>query len=219
MKRRKPLNRVHATRSPEAPGSRQHTGFLQGFGGRSERLNCCSELLFWLLPFPKGVIPLTMCAVLCLDAQSCLTLCHPMDWSPPSSSVRGDSRQEYWSGLPCPAPGDLLDPGIKPRSPTLQADALPAEPPGQPRNTGVGSLLLLQGIFPTQESKPCLLHCRCSFYQLSYSGQDATGIPSNSTVFLELPLQAWHDGSGRWEPRQDAKLTWPWILPSEDDNL
>ena len=170
MKRRKPLNRVHATRSPEAPGSRQHTGFLQGFGGRSERLNCCSELLFWLLPFPKGVIPLTMCAVLCLDAQSCLTLCHPMDWSPPSSSVRGDSRQEYWSGLPCPAPGDLLDPGIKPRSPTLQADALPAEPPGQPRNTGVGSLLLLQGIFPTQESNQGLLHCRWILYHLSYEG-------------------------------------------------
>ena len=38
------------------------------------------------------------------------------------------SRQEYWSGLPFPPPGDLPDPGIKPRSPTLQADALPSEP-------------------------------------------------------------------------------------------
>ena len=43
----------------------------------------------------------------------------------------GFSRQEYWSGLPFPSPGDLPDPGIKPRSPTLEADALTSEPPGK----------------------------------------------------------------------------------------
>ena len=42
------------------------------------------------------------------------------------------SRQEYWSGLPLPSPGDLPDLGIKPGSPALQADALPSEPPGKP---------------------------------------------------------------------------------------
>ena len=47
---------------------------------------------------------------------------------PPSM---GFSRQECWSGLPFPSPGDLLDPGIEPGSPTLQADALPSEPPGK----------------------------------------------------------------------------------------
>ena len=41
------------------------------------------------------------------------------------------SRQEYWSGLPFPSPGDLPDPGIKPGSPALQADALPSEPLGK----------------------------------------------------------------------------------------
>ena len=41
------------------------------------------------------------------------------------------SRQEYWSGLPVPSPGDLPNPRIKPRSPTLQADALTSEPPGK----------------------------------------------------------------------------------------
>ena len=41
------------------------------------------------------------------------------------------SRQEYWSGLPFPSPGDLPNPGIEPRSPALQADALPYEPPGK----------------------------------------------------------------------------------------
>ena len=44
----------------------------------------------------------------------------------------GFSKQEYWSGVPLPSPGDLPDPGIKPESPTLQADALPSEPPGKP---------------------------------------------------------------------------------------
>ena len=43
----------------------------------------------------------------------------------------GFSRQEYWSGWPCPSPGDLPNPGIEPRSPTLQADSLPAEPQGK----------------------------------------------------------------------------------------
>ena len=41
------------------------------------------------------------------------------------------SRQEYWSGLPLPSPGDLPDPGIEPRSPALQADSLPSELPGK----------------------------------------------------------------------------------------
>ena len=47
--------------------------------------------------------------------------------APPSM---GFSRPEYWSGLPFPSPGDLPDPGIKPRSPALQADSLQSEPPG-----------------------------------------------------------------------------------------
>ena len=45
----------------------------------------------------------------------------------------GFSLQEYWSGLPFPPPGDLPDPGIKPESPALQADYLPAEPLGSPQ--------------------------------------------------------------------------------------
>ena len=45
------------------------------------------------------------------------------------------SRQEYWSGLPFPSPGDLPDPGIKPMSLALQAGSLPSEPPGKPKNT------------------------------------------------------------------------------------
>jgi len=49
-----------------------------------------------------------------------------------ASPSMGFSRQEYWSGLPFPSPGDLPGPGIEPRSPTLQADSLPSQPQGKP---------------------------------------------------------------------------------------
>ena len=72
--------------------------------------------------------------------------------------------------MPCPPPGDLPNPGIKTRSSTLKADSLPSEPPKKPKNTGEGSLSLLQQIFPTQESNQGLLHCTWILYQLSYQG-------------------------------------------------
>ena len=56
-------------------------------------------------------------------AQSCPTLCNPLDCTHQAPLSMGFSRQEYWSGLPLPSPGDLPDPGIEPRSPALQADA------------------------------------------------------------------------------------------------
>ena len=62
-------------------------------------------------------------------AQSCLTLCNAKDCSLP-----GSSRQEYWSELLFPSPGDLPSPRIEPRSPALQADSLPSELPGKPSN-------------------------------------------------------------------------------------
>ena len=83
------------------------------------------------------------------------------------------SRPESWSGWPFPSPGDLPNLGIEARSPALQADSLPAEPQGKPKNTGVGSLSLLQWIFVTQESNTCLMHHRQIIYQLSYQVQKA----------------------------------------------
>ena len=59
---------------------------------------------------------------------------------------------------------------VSPRSPALQVDSLSAEPQGKPENTGVSSLSLLQGIFPTQESNQDFLHCRQILYQLSSQG-------------------------------------------------
>ena len=73
-----------------------------------------------------------MCMHMYTHAQSCLTLCDPMDCSPPGSSVHGISKQEYWSGLPFPTPGDLPNPGVKPTSPMSPALAggfVSTEPP------------------------------------------------------------------------------------------
>jgi len=94
-----------------------------------------------------------------------------MDCSLPGSSVHGDSPgKNAGSGLPCPPPGHLPNSGIESSSPTLQEDSLPLELPGKPKNIGVDSLSLLQGIFPTQELNWGLLHCRWILYQLSYQG-------------------------------------------------
>ena len=61
-----------------------------------------------------------------------VTLYNAKDCSPPGPSVHGLSRQENWSGLPFPPPGDLPDPGIEPGSPAMQADSLPTGSPGKP---------------------------------------------------------------------------------------
>ena len=61
----------------------------------------------------------------------CATLATPWTVACKAALSMGLSRQEYWSGLPFPSPGDLPDPGIKPRSPVLQADSLPTELHGE----------------------------------------------------------------------------------------
>ena len=116
----------------------------------------------------------------------------------------GFSRPEYWSGLPCSPPGDLPNPGIKPRSPVLQADSLPPEPPGKPKDTGVGSLSLLWENFPTQESKQGLLHCRWILYQLSYQGNPKRRY--NETQVRSLGLE---------DPLDRAWQSTPVFLPGE----
>ena len=95
-------------------------------------------------------------------AQSCLTLCDPMDSGLHQAPLSmGFSRQEYWSGLPFPSPGNLPDPGIEPRSPTLEADALPSEPPGKSK---IGIKIQLSD---NQLSNPSLHYCLgCSFKSL-----------------------------------------------------
>ena len=101
-------------------------------------------------------------------AQSCPTLCDPMD-----CTVYGilQARILQWVAFPSSKGSS------HPRSPILQADSLPAEPQGKPKNTGAGSLSLLQWIL-TQESYQGILCCRQILYQLSYEGSpNWSGLP------------------------------------------
>ena len=67
--------------------------------------------------------------------QLCLTVCDPMDCTYQAPLSLGFSRQEYWSRLPFPSPGDLPYPGIEPGSPALQTESLLSELPGKPLRT------------------------------------------------------------------------------------
>ena len=97
--------------------------------------------------------------------QSCPTLCNPMDYT-----VHVILQARILERVAFPFSRGSSQPRDQPRSPALQVGSLPAEPWGKPKNTGVGSLSLLQRIFPTQESNQGLLHCRWILYQLSYEG-------------------------------------------------
>ena len=114
-------------------------------------------------------------------AQSCPTLCDPMD-----CIVHGIMQARILEWVANTGMGShwgSSQPGIKPRSPTLQADSLRAEPQRKPKNTVVGSLSLLQWIFLTQELNRGLLHCRQILYQLSYEGS-----PFDTELWLKIQL-------------------------------
>ena len=88
-----------------------------------------------------------------------VAVCHPMDRCLPGSSVHSPGRK---AAVDCQALLQVIFP-TQGSSPALQVDSLPAGPPGKPKNIGVGSLSLLQGIFPTEELNRGLLHCRWIF--------------------------------------------------------
>ena len=109
-------------------------------------------------------------------AQSCPTLCDPMNCSMPGSSLSMEfSRQESWSGLPLPSPGDL--PNIEPRSPALQADSLPSEPQGKPYVT-LCQMLYMHWVFNR-------LHNPVQWY--SHHFIDKNLVLRKLIVFLKVP--------------------------------
>ena len=153
-------------------------------------------------------------------AQLCLTLWDPMDYT-----VHGilQARILEWGAFPFS--GGSPTPGIKPRSPALKVDSLPAEPQGKPKNTRVGTLSLLQQIFLTQELIWGLLHCRWILYQLSYQGSPYScnrplfplpfgGLPiSNPLYHVPWPQRwAWDSAGLNLDLRlSEAMGSWGWI--------
>ena len=108
--------------------------------------------------------------------QSCPTLCDPNDYT-----VHGILQARILEWVAFPFSRGSSQPRDRTQSPTLQADSLPVEPQGKPKNTGVDSLFLLKWIYLTQESNWGLLHCRrillhCSYTNL-HSNQHCISIP------------------------------------------
>ena len=85
-------------------------------------------------------------------------------------TVHGTLRARILEWVAFPFSRGSSQPRDRTKVSCIAGDSLPAEPPGKPKNAGVGSLSLLQEIFPTQELNWGLLHCRRIFYQLSYKG-------------------------------------------------
>ena len=108
--------------------------------------------------------------VLCLVAQSCPTLCDPMDCVRPGSSVHGILQERILEWVAMPSSGGSSQPRDGTQVSHTADRYFTIKPPGKPKITGVGSRSLLQGIFPTQGSNPGLLHCRWLLYQLNHKG-------------------------------------------------
>ena len=113
----------HARPPCPSPTPRAHSNSCPSSRWYHPTISSCRPLLLPPSIFPNIRVFSNESALclrcVCEVAQSCPTLCDPVDCSPPGSSVHGFSRQEYWSGLPFPFPGDLPNPGIEPRFPSV----------------------------------------------------------------------------------------------------
>jgi len=110
-------------------------------------------------------------------SQSCLTLCHPVDYI-----VHGILQARILEWVAVPFSRGSSQPRDQTQVSCIAGGFFTSWASRKPKNTGVGSLSLLQGIFPTQESNRGLLHCRWILYQLSYLGSLKL-----SSKWLELP--------------------------------
>jgi len=155
-----------------------------------------------------------------LSSFSCVQLCEMLRTVACQAPLSmGFSRQECWSGLPFPSPGDLPDSGIKRASLTS---------PGK-LNTRVGCHALLQGIFPTQGLSPGLLHCRWILYPLShqesswilewvaYPFSRGSSQPRNRTGISCRRITNWATWEALWfinTPVKPSPQSRHWTLPS-----
>ena len=120
------------------------------FCGASSRLFLLSQTL------PGGTQFFCSAMNVCLLLSCVRLFVNPWTVAHQAPLSMGFCRQEYWSGLPCPSPGDLPDPGIEPRSPALQANSLPFELPGKPPLLWVTHLEILERQYLNQRNE-CLI--------------------------------------------------------------
>ena len=144
-------------------------------------------------------------------AQSCPTLCDPKDYTVHEIL---QVRILEWVAFPFSRGLNFPNSGMEPRAPTLQADSLPVEPQRNPKNTGVGSLSLFQGIFLTQELNWGLIHCRLILYQLSYQGSPTELLTQAAQSCLTLCDPMDHTVRGILQARILERVVFPFSRES-----
>ena len=137
----------------------------------------------------QTMIPATVYSV-----KWCPTLCDPMNYK-----VRGILQARILGWVAFPFPRGSSRPRDRTQSPSLQTDSLPAEPPGQPRNTGVGSLSLLQYIFLTQPRSGTRVSCIAGGFfinwavrEVPYTTQICQIHPGMNEFSVVLPVKNHH---------------------------
>ena len=117
--------------------------------------------------------------LLYLVAQSCPTLCHPMNYSPPGSSAHGIFQTRILEWVAMPFSRDLPNPGIESMSPALQTDSLLSEPPGKPKAVSVPWLfwIMLQWTQEIQMSR------YCDFISFDYIASSGNVGSNGSSIF------------------------------------
>ena len=128
---------------------------------------------------------------------SCPTLCNPMDYT-----VHGILQARILEWVAFPFSRGSSQPRDRTHVSRTAGRSSPAEPQGKPKNTRVGSLSFLQGIFPTQESNRGFLHCRRILYQLSYESESEV---TQSCSTLCNPM--------------DCRLLCPWDFPGKSTGV
>ena len=107
------------------------------------------------------------------------------DYSPPGSTVHGDAPGKNLVWVAISFSRGSSQPRVRTQVSHIAGGFLPYEPPGEPKNTGVGSLSLLQGVFVTQKLNQCLLHCKQILYHLRNKG-------SLSAHYLVIKIYGWN---------------------------
>ena len=128
----------------------------------------------------EGTLKSLLC--MCLVTQPCLTLCNPMDYSLPGSSVHGDSPGKNTGWVAMPSSMHLPNPGIEPISPTLQADSLPSDQPGNNSRVFSNTMIRKHQFFSTQPSVWSNSHIWLPGYWKNHSFDYRTFVSSD--VFL-----------------------------------
>ena len=156
---------------------------------------------------PEVCITRLLVHYVCAHAQLCPSLCDPRTVARQAPLSMGFPRQEYWSGLPFPPPGDLPSPGIEPRSPALQVDSLSAEPPGKP--------LVHQGFpglpWPTVLSFSLL---GCISHSVKYRMDEATHVTTSSLKKIHSNMHSCFLSPICLPPREEKKNPQPKALLS-----